>query len=217
MKIIKLGEPNIIMSNPTSHHNYFAWPSVARLRNGKLAVVASGFRLRHVCMFGKAVISYSENEGESFTLPAPVIDRVLDDRDAGITAFGESGVIVTSFANDPDFQTKYMQDNPYDKGYIASLSKEEMGSGFGAAFRISLDNGITFGKILESPITSPHGPIELKDGTLLWLGTTMANNGNTPETQKIEAHKINPDGSMERLGEIDSVEYNGEKLCSAEP
>ena len=89
MKIIRIGEPKIIMNNPYSLHNYFGWPTVARLQNGKLAVVASGFRLEHVCPFGKAVISYSEDEGEHYTAPAPVIDTVLDDRDGGILAFGE--------------------------------------------------------------------------------------------------------------------------------
>ena len=104
MKIQKIGEPKIIISNPDSYHNYFAWPTVSRLQNGKIAVVASGFRLAHVCPFGKAVISYSENEGESYTVPAPIIDTPLDDRDAGILAFGESNVIVTSFNNKVEFQ-----------------------------------------------------------------------------------------------------------------
>jgi len=43
MKIIPINAPKIIMSNPTGKHNYFAWPTAARLKNGKLAVVASGF------------------------------------------------------------------------------------------------------------------------------------------------------------------------------
>ena len=43
MKIIRIGEPKIIMNNPYSLHNYFGWPTVARLQNGKFAVVASGF------------------------------------------------------------------------------------------------------------------------------------------------------------------------------
>ena len=90
MKIVRIGEPKIIMSNPESRHDYFAWPTAARLKNNKIAVVASGFRLRHVCPFGKTVISYSEDEGETYTLPAPVIDTVLDDRDGGIMTFGEA-------------------------------------------------------------------------------------------------------------------------------
>jgi hypothetical protein len=89
MKITRDGKPQIVMSNPGSIHHYFAWPTVARLQNGKIAVVASGFRCRHICPFGKTIISYSLDNGESYTLPAPVIDTVLDDRDGGIVPFGE--------------------------------------------------------------------------------------------------------------------------------
>ena len=107
MRITKIGAPEIIMQNPDSCHNYFAWPTVARLKNGKIAVVASGFRLGHLCPFGKAVISYSEDDGKSYTAPAPIIDTYLDDRDSGILAFGESSVMVTSFNNTTAFQKFY--------------------------------------------------------------------------------------------------------------
>ena len=89
MKITLIGEPRIVMSNPDGKHKYFGWPTAARLQNGKIAVVASGFRLAHVCPFGKTVISYSEDEGQTFTKPSPVIDTPLDDRDGGILAYGE--------------------------------------------------------------------------------------------------------------------------------
>ena len=48
---ITVSENKIIMSNDTSIFNYFGWPTVARLKNGKLAVVASLYgrhRLRHL-------------------------------------------------------------------------------------------------------------------------------------------------------------------------
>jgi len=67
MKIVKISEPKIVMSNPYSQHKYFGWPTVERLKNGRIAVVTSGFRLRHVCVFGKTVISYSEDDGETLT------------------------------------------------------------------------------------------------------------------------------------------------------
>ena len=41
MKIQLIGEPKIILSNPTSTPNYFAWPTVDRLRDGRIAVAAS--------------------------------------------------------------------------------------------------------------------------------------------------------------------------------
>lgn len=36
MRIIKNGDPGIIMSNPRSRHNYFGWPTVAKLQNGRI-------------------------------------------------------------------------------------------------------------------------------------------------------------------------------------
>ena len=55
---ITIKETKVICQNPTNpHHNYYAWPSVARLHDGRLAMVASGFRMKHVCPFGKVVIS----------------------------------------------------------------------------------------------------------------------------------------------------------------
>ncbi len=74
MKIQLIGSPQIVMQNPVSRHNYFAWPTVTGLQNGKIAVTASGFRIQHLCPFGKAVIAFSDDEGKTYTLPTPVID-----------------------------------------------------------------------------------------------------------------------------------------------
>jgi len=147
MKIIKLGEPKVIMDNPHSRHNYFGWPTVTRLQNGKIAVVASGFRLRHVCPFGKTVISYSEDEGESYTRPAPIIDTPLDDRDGGIMTFGEKGVIVTSFNNTVNFQRKHNSSDPYALAYLDTVTPESESKYLASNFRISQDCGVSFGEI----------------------------------------------------------------------
>ncbi len=219
MKIIKIGNPKTIMSNPGSKHNYFGWPTVARLQNGKIAVAASGFRIDHVCPFGKTVISYSENDGETYTMPAPVIDTVLDDRDGGIVAYGKSNVIVTSFNNTRAFQRK-CTNMPYPLSYLDTVTSEEEEKFLGSTFRISNDYGVTFGEIFKSPVTSPHGPVELPDGTLLWVGCTFsaeAAEAAQPDTDCIQAHKINPDGSMELVGEIENIYLEETKLLSCEP
>ena len=170
MRIIKTGDVKIVMQNSGSRHNYFGWPTVEKLRNGKIAVVASGFRLRHVCPFGKTVIAYSENGGETYTLPAPVIDTVLDDRDGGILAFGDSGVIVT------------------------------------------------FGEILKSPVTSPNGPLELRDGTLLWVGQTFSpDDTHRPDADCVQAHRILPDGTTEYVGRIENVKLGDTEPMLCEP
>ena len=108
MKKFTLYDRKAILSNPASLHGYFGWPTVARLKNGDLAAVASGFRVEHVCPFGKTVLARSKNEGKTWSLPTPIIDTPLDDRDGGILAFGESSLLVTSFNNCPEYQKYYM-------------------------------------------------------------------------------------------------------------
>ncbi|MBQ8337523.1 MAG: hypothetical protein IJY33_00085, partial [Oscillospiraceae bacterium] len=209
MKINIIEKPHIIMESSDRLHNYFGWPTAARLKNGKIAVGASGFRLGHVCPFGKAVISISSDEGKTYTAPVAAIDTPLDDRDAGLCPFGESGLIVTSFNNTREAQRLWLSESEKcdeSKALIAaridSIADEDEEKYLGATFRISHDNGQTFGEIYKSPITSPHGPIELHDGSILWVGTRFT---TTTEHQPIEAYRVNLDGSMQKLGEIESI------------
>lgn len=221
MRIERIGEPKIIMSNPFSKHNYFGWPTVTRLKNGKIAVVASGFRLQHICPFGKTVISYSDNDGESYTLPAPVIDTSLDDRDGGIIAFGQSGVIVTSFNNSISFQEEKADgtvQEAYRRSYLAMLNGDDEQRYLGSTFRVSFDNGVTFGKLYKSPITSPHGPITLSDGSILWVGRTFSSKNSMMKKDCVCAYRLFPnDGRMDYLGCINDVYIDGVKQLSCEP
>ncbi len=198
MNIRLIGTPKVIMSNPMSKHNYFGWPTVALLQDGKIAVGASGFRLEHVCPFGKAVIAYSYDQGETYTLPAPVIDTPLDDRDAGISTFGEKGVIFTSFNNTAQMQRDYNKENEYVQRYLDTITEEDEEKYLGSNFRISYDCGVTFGKLIPSPVTSPHGPTELRNGTVLWVG----NNFNNCEAG-LEVVSLNTEnGETEYIGKI---------------
>jgi len=223
MKFKLLGEPQVVMSNFSSKHNYFAWPTVARLQNGKLAVAASGFRLSHICPFGKTVLCYSENEGESYTAPAPIIDTVLDDRDGGVMTFGKSGVIITSFNNTVAFQHKQRRPDgdiqlPYRNAYLDMVTEKEEKAALGATFKISNDFGVTFGELHKSPVTSPHGPLELQDGRILWVGRTFSSSNVMMEDDKVKAYTLNPnDGSMEYVGEIENIEIDDIKPLSCEP
>lgn len=225
MKVTAIGNTEIVMHNPDSRHNYFGWPTVTRLQNGKLAVVASGYRLFHVCPFGKTVISYSEDDGKTYTLPAAVIDTPLDDRDGGILPFGKSGVIVTSFNNAVRSQRRWAEGwaknkglKPYIDAYLDTVCPEVEEEYLGATFRISNDCGVTFGPIYKCPISSPHGPCELPDGTILWVGRTFSiDGGANGGKERIQAYKINMDGTSEMLGEIEPIYVDGELVCSEEP
>lgn len=228
MQIEKIGSTKTIMSNPTGKANYFGWPSVAKLQNGKIAVVASGYRYGHICPFGKSVISYSDNNGETYTAPAPIIDTPLDDRDGGILAFGENSVIVTSFNNTVKFQKDCVgygvtaekdiqKTTDFMKKYLDTVTEDEEEKFLGSEFRISHDCGVSFGKIHKSPITSPHGPCVLHDGTVLWVGRTFSPNDTFTAENEIRAYKINIDGSMDFIGAVPSVDADGERLDLCEP
>lgn len=204
MKIELIGKPETIMSNPDSKHNYFGWPTAVTLPDGRIAVGASGFRLEHVCPFGKAVISYSFDGGKTYTRPAPVIDTPLDDRDAGICVFGENSVIFTSFNNSADMQRHHNTKNRYVQNYINTITKEDEEKYLGATFRISRDGGITFGEIHRSPVTSPHGPVQLRDGTVLWAGTRFED-----IFAGIEVHRLDTETCQtELIGKIISPDKN---------
>ncbi len=207
MKIQLIGEPKVIMQNPDSKHNYFAWPSLAR-NEEKIIVGASGYRLGHICPFGKTVIAYSTDEGETYTAPIPVIDTILDDRDAGILCTGNK-VIVTSFNNTVAFQRKTAEGKPeeaYRLGYLDLICKEEEEKYVGSLYRISYDGGVTFGKIRKSPITSPHGPIALNDGRVLWIGREFdANDTFTDCENYIKVYEIKEDETMEYIGAIENI------------
>ncbi|MCQ2485027.1 MAG: glycoside hydrolase [Clostridia bacterium] len=214
MKIELIGSPKIIINNELSKHNYFAWPSIAKMQDGRIAVACSGFRLEHICPFGKACISFSDDNGETYTPPTPVIDTTLDDRDAGIVPFGKSGAVLTSFNNTREFQYGCNPNNKYITSYLDTVTDEEEKRDLGSEFCLSSDCGKSFGKIFKSPVTSPHGPIELNDGTVLWTGRIFNEKDSFLDgAQGVQCYKINADGSMDLVGMIPDIEG----LYSCEP
>ncbi len=205
MKVNVLSE-KVICNNRNSVNNYFAWPSVARLKNGRLAMTCSGFRTWHVCPFGKSIISFSENEGETWSLPAVVMDTHLDDRDTGICPFGESGVAVTSFTTSIDTLRKHLGKkaktfHAYSEAYLNLAEKDPEAEKYhGATLRMSYDNGVTFGEVMNLPVSCPHGPVELPDGNMLYVGTEFI--PGTSMSRHAAAYKLYHDGSWEKLGDI---------------
>lgn len=224
MKIELIGKPEVIMSNPFSKHKYFGWPSVVKLSDGKIIAGASGFRLEHICPFGKGVIAYSQNAGKTFSPPISVIDTVLDDRDVGLCTFGDNGLIVTSFNNTRKMQRYHGRAHEekrknYIYSYLDSITDAEEDAAIGSNFRISFDGGVTFGKIHKSPVTSPHGPVELSDGTVLWVGSNFYRNNNVEDFDEyVAAYKIDTKtGKTEFVGRVPDITENGSILKACEP
>lgn len=203
MKIKLIGPAKIVMTNTENHHSYFAWPTIAKLQNGRICVGASGYRIEHICPFGKGVLAFSDDNGETYSKPVPVIDTVLDDRDVGLTVFGDSGLIATSFNNTLEFQRENMPQTQECFDYINSVSAEDEADALGISFRISQDYGETFSKIYKSPVSSPHGPTVLNDGTVLWVGRRLGIHNH------IEAHVVNTEtGEMTLRSELGIYKYD---------
>ena len=210
-------ETKIICSNPTNPYNaYFAWPTVARLQDGRLAMVASGFRRRHICPFGKVVLCLSDDEGQTWSRPAVVMDTPLDDRDAGILPFGERSVIITSFNNTKESQRYWNTvqhdpfvkdwDDPYVGGYLDVLDGGGAEAQYlGSTFIISHDGAKTFGDIQRIPVTCPHGPVLMNDGSILYVGRYF--DGSHPDRRDhwLAAYRLFSDGTYEKLGEIPDI------------
>ncbi len=207
---ITVKETKVICSNPTNpNHAYFGWPTVGRLQDGRLAMVASGFRRGHICPFGKVIICYSDDNGKTWTRPSIVMDTPLDDRDAGILPFGENSVMITSFNNTKQAQLNWnsANKNPYIAGYLDVLDAEEAEEKYlGSTFVISNDGTKTFSEIKRIPVTCPHGPVLMEDGSILYIGRTFSKHNKIMEDDCIKSYKVFPDGTYEYLGKIENID-----------
>lgn len=209
MKAEIISQASDIMENRNGLHRYFGWPSVAKLRDGSLMAAASGFRAAHICPFGKVTAVRSYDQGRTWTQPEILLDTYLDDRDAGICPFGEHGVIVTSFNNTIAFQRESGLKTPETAGYLDVVSRIEGAEDLlGSTFIVSNDDGKNFGEVRLSPVSSPHGPLELPDGRILYIGRRFGGRyedgfaGN-----QISSVIIDPaSGSFEKIGEIPDVD-----------
>ena len=66
----------------------------------------------------------------------------------------------------------------YAMAYLEHITDESNDKYKGSTFKISMDNGVTFSDVYRAPISSPHGPCELSDGTILWVGTEFSGTGD---------------------------------------
>ena len=233
MKTLAAGRKTVLCQNADSPFFYFGWPTVTRLPDGTLAMAASGFRLEHVCPFGKGVIAYSKDEGESWTHPAVVIDTPLDDRDCGLTCFGEGKVILTSFNNTTAFQRQCNADRLLSSSaqerakaelieaytrYVDAMGLQE--TYLGSTYRISEDGGYRFGPVRKSPVTAPHGPCRMLDGSLLYVGRRFSANDSFDDGAKpyIECWHMGTDSKeWQYVSSIENAADEHGLLHSCEP
>lgn len=155
---------------------YFAWPSIARLKDGRLVTVCSGFRMSHICPFGKVAYAVSEDDGDTWSEAKVLFETPLDDRDGGITPW-EDGFLLTTFNNTREFQRKTNEKKPFQtpeknellRARLNEVTDAEEDEHWGSHY-VCFDRNfheLYRGKL---PITAPHGFTLLNDGSLFLIG-----------------------------------------------
>ncbi len=168
-----------IVRDPTA---YLGWPTLARRHNGQLLLVYSGGRESHVCPFGRVELVTSNDLGATWTYPRVILDSAIDDRDAGVLETAKGSILVTTFtslAYQPVLERAEKAGNwPAERldrwrRAHARLSDKERQADLGEWMLRSTDSGLTFSARFACPVNSPHGPIQLGDGRLLYAGKEL--------------------------------------------
>ena len=153
---------------------YHGWPTLTRRADGELLVVCSGGRESHVCPFGRVELIRSRDDGQTWTFPRVLLDGPIDDRDAGIVETSQGSLLVTTFTS-----LAYEPLLPKAKNRSTWLAVHERISDaqrkqeLGTWMIRSTDGGVSWSGRYDCRVNSPHGPIQLSDGRLLYAGKEL--------------------------------------------
>lgn len=157
---------------------YAGWPTLARRANGELWVGWSGGRDGHICPMGQVRAMTSKDDGRSWTYPRVIFDGPIDDRDSGVLETAKGTLLVTMFTSlayeergllpkqTPERQARW-------KAAQDRLTAEERQAQLGEWVLRSTDGGKTWSPPIATIVNSPHGPTQLKDGRLLYVGKKL--------------------------------------------
>ena len=161
---------------------YHGWPTLARRANGELWVVWSGGREEHVCPFGQVCAMSSNDEGATWTWPRVLLDSATDDRDAGVLETAKGTLLVTTFTSlaYEGALAKAEKEHlwPDEKTARWAAARDRLTAGqrradLGEWQLRSTDGGATWSARTATVVNSPHGPIQLRDGRLLYSGKQL--------------------------------------------
>ncbi len=185
----KILETKVISQQPEYYHG---WPTVVRRANGELWLSWSGGRESHVCPFGQVHAMTSRDNGATWSFPRVLLDTATDDRDSGVLETANGTLLVTTFTSlayedhlakatafaehtDKGWTTKGMPSEQLAKWKAAQarLNNEERKAELGEWVIRSTDGGKSWSNRIPTIVNSPHGPIQLKDGRLLYAGKQL--------------------------------------------
>ncbi|WP_345103081.1 sialidase family protein [Mucilaginibacter panaciglaebae] len=168
--IDKNGHP--VQTNSSVEPNrYVGWPTVVLTTENELIVVYSGDRDSHVCPFGKTHLIKSADNGQTWSAPVTITNTPLDDRDAGIIQTRQGTLVVSWFTSlafeNPNWPAAYYKYFRVGEKISAQTKQAWLGNWI----KRSSDGGKTWLTPSRTVGTAPHGPVNLKSGHLLYVGT----------------------------------------------
>lgn len=179
----------VIKKRVLEPNRYIGWPTILKTKQGRLMVAYSGDRDAHVCPYGKTQVVTSADNGKTWSAPETITSTPLDDRDAGLLETQKGTLVVSWFTSlafeRPGFEAAY---NKYVR-IGEKIGKDTKEKWLGNWVRRSEDQGKTWLEPVRTKVTAPHGPITLKNGDLLYIGTSIEN-GKT----RILAERSSDDG-----------------------
>jgi len=183
-EVLAAPQTKIIETKVISHqpHLYHGWPTLARRRDGELLLVCSGGREAHVCPFGRVELMRSKDDGQTWSWPRVVMDGPIDDRDAGVLETAKGTLLITTFTSlaYESILTRAEKEGEWPGDRLAQwqAAHHRVGpEGRQAALAVwmirSTDGGVTWCGRYDPLVNSPHGPIQLSDGRVLYAGKQL--------------------------------------------
>lgn len=151
---------------------YHGWPTLTRRKNGELLVVCSGGREAHACPFGRVELMRSQDNGKTWTWPRTLLDGPIDDRDAGILETSKGTLLVTTFTSNA-YEPMLTNRGEAWRAAHNRIPAKDREKELGTWMIRSTDGGVTWSSRFDCKLNSPHGPIQLANGKLLYPGKNL--------------------------------------------
>jgi hypothetical protein len=197
---------SVVCRIPGERFRYFGWPTVARMDDGTLVVASSGLRTAHICPFGKTVLNVSADDGRTWSPPRVIQDSPIDDRDAGVVNLGGRRWLVTWFRSDTRVyrNAKWLQEKDRQSwaAVFETWTDNQVNALLGSWTLFSEDAGATWGEPQRAPVSTPHGPIRLRSGDLLYLGKCYGTWSEMSTGQIAAARSADGGRTWEALGAV---------------